>query len=440
MRWEKISHWIVDRWKTVATVSLLVTLTCSLGLFFFQTETKVIRYFPDEKRVVQDYNYLEEHLSGIVPVDVLVRFDHDSQERLSFAERRNLVANISEKIRKHPEISGTMSLADFVEFASPASETGEVQTTIQKMAAHRKQYETEQRIKRGEVAGAAALLAVVKERRAMEKLNGDHFLVEPGDEVWRITAQVAMMSDLNYADLTGDWTDPKGRPGELNTIATSVLAEQSGTQHVVTGMAPLFLQTQQAVLNSLIVSFGVAFLLIALIMIYMLKHPVSGLLSMIPNVLPITLVFGLISWAGISVDIGTMMTASVALGIAVDGTLHLLSWFRKGVIEGLSRRDAITKAMVHCGPAMWQTSMAVGLGLLMLYSAELLLVSRFGWLMAALIGAAMVGDLILLPALLAGPMGPIIERTIARSQEELETAPAHPMPSPELAPQPGHLA
>ncbi len=440
IRWQRISHWIVDHWKSVATVSLVVTSICSLGLFFFQTETKVIRYFPDEKRVVQDYNYLEEHLSGIVPVDVLVRFDHDSQERLSFAERRNLVANISEKIRKHPEISGTMSLADFVEFAPPASETGEAQSTIQKMAAHRKQYETEQRIKRGEVAGAAALLAVVKERRALEKLNGEHFLVEPGDEVWRITAQVAMMSDLNYADLTGDWTDAKGRPGELNTIVASVLAEQSGTQHVVTGMAPLFLQTQQAVLNSLIVSFGVAFLLIALIMIYMLKHPVSGLLSMIPNVLPITLVFGLISWAGISVDIGTMMTASVALGIAVDGTLHLLSWFRKGVIEGLSRRDAIAKAMGHCGPALWQTSMAVGLGLLMLYSAELLLVSRFGWLMAALIGAALVGDLILLPALLAGPMGPIIERSIARSQEELETAPAHPMPSPELAPQPGHLA
>ena len=117
-------------------------------------------------------------------------------------------------------------------------------------------------------------------------------------------------------------------------------------------MVPLFLQTQQAVLRSLIVSFGVAFVLIGLIMIYLLKHPVSGLMTMIPNVLPIGMVFGLISWAGISVDIGTMITASVALGIAVDGTLHLLTWFRKGILEGLPRRDAIAQALAHCGPAL----------------------------------------------------------------------------------------
>ena len=82
-----------------------------------------------------------------------------------------------------------------------------------------------------------------------------------------------------------------------------------------------------------------------------------------------------------------MITASVALGIAVDGTLHLLTWFRKGIQEGLTRNQAIEKALMHCGPAMWQTSAAVGIGLIMLAFADLLLVHRFGWLMAALIGA-----------------------------------------------------
>ena len=88
-RWKHIAHWLHDYWKPVAAVSILTFLLCSLGLMHFRTETKVIRYFPDEKRVVKDYNYLEENLSGIVPVDVIVRFDKQSQERLSFAERRN---------------------------------------------------------------------------------------------------------------------------------------------------------------------------------------------------------------------------------------------------------------------------------------------------------------------------------------------------------------
>lgn len=431
-RWKQIAHWLVDYWKPVAAVSILAFLVCSVGLIHFRTETKVIRYFPDDKRVVQDYNYLEENLSGIVPVDVLIRFNHESQQRMSFADRRDMIARISEKIRQHPEISGTMSLADFVDFVEPEAENGKDPGFFEKAKAHRIMYETEQELKAGGIDGAKSFFAVVREPESLEKLGGQRFVVEPGDELWRITAQVAIMSDLNYADLTGDWTDPVDHPGELNTIVQSVLSEEPGTKHLVTGMVPLFLQTQQAVLRSLIVSFGVAFLLIGLIMMYLLRHPVSGLLTMIPNVLPVGMIFGLISWGGISVDIGTMITASVALGIAVDGTLHLLSWFRKGVLEGLSRRDSIAQALMHCGPALWQTSTAVGLGLLMLYPAELLLVSRFGWLMAALIGAALVADLIVLPALLAGPLGTIIERTSVQPSREAVPAASHAIPAAEV--------
>ncbi len=65
---------------------------------------------------------------------------------------------------------------------------------------------------------------------------------------------------------------------------------------------------------------------------------------------------------------------------------------------------------------MWQTSTAVGLGLLMLYPADLLLIKRFGWLMSALIGTALVADVIFLPALLAGPLGSLIQKTLLRSE------------------------
>ncbi|MCA9068536.1 MAG: MMPL family transporter, partial [Planctomycetaceae bacterium] len=414
------------------SISILAFLVCSLGLIHFRTETKVIRYFPDDKRVVQDYNFLEENLSGIVPVDVLIRFDHKSQERLTFAERRDMIAEVSQEIRKHPEISGTMSLANFVDFKEPKTKDGSPPGFIEKAKAHRAMYETEKELKSGVVEGASAFFAVVREPESLQTLGAQRFEVEPGDELWRITAQVAIMSDLNYADLTGDWTDPTAHPGELNTIIRSALAEEPGAKHLVTGMVPLFLQTQQAVLRSPIASFGVAFILIALIMMYLLRHPVSGLLTMIPNVLPVGMIFGLISWGGMSVDIGTMITASVALGIAVDGTLHLLSWFRKGILDGMSRRDSIAQALMHCGPALWQTSMAVGIGLLMLYPAELLLVSRFGWLMCALICAALVADLIVLPALLAGPLGTIIERTSSQSDREPVSAPNHPIPATEM--------
>jgi len=197
-------------------------------------------------------------------------------------------------------------------------------------------------------------------------------------------------------------------------------------------MVPVFLRTQQAVLDSLIRSFGLAFAVIAIVMVVVLRSPIAGLLAMLPNLMPVGVVFGLVSWAGLAVDMGTMITASVALGVAVDGTLHLLTWFQDAIREGLPRQKAIERALAHCGPAMWQTSTAVSIGLLMLAPAELLLIHRFGWLMAALIAAALVADVVFLPALLAGPLGSVLERT-NRNRTKSDGATPQPVAEPEQA-------
>ncbi|GAB4160847.1 MAG: hypothetical protein Tsb009_38180 [Planctomycetaceae bacterium] len=397
--WKSLAHFLVRFRIPITLVSLAGFAICAYGLKWFRTETKVIRYFPDHARVVQDYNFLEENLAGIVPVDVVVRFDSSAMESMNFLERLEVVRAVEQEVRNHPEISGTISLAAFQEVHKPLPENA----SIAKRAAYRAKIRgTEREVK--ENKAASSLVTISKDITNLEGSDGREISIKKGDELWRITAQVAIMSDLDYSELTED----------LNARVASKLMLHEGADHVVTGMVPVFLRTQQAVLDSLIQSFALAFVLIALVMMIVLKHPISGLITMLPNLLPIGIVFGLISWAGIPVDIGTMITASVALGIAVDGTLHLLTWFRAGIADGMNRRDAISQALMHCGPAMWQTSAAVGIGLLMLYPADLLLIHRFGWLMAALIGAALLADIIFLPALLAGPLGTIIERSVKR--------------------------
>lgn len=403
---------LLTRYRTIVTLtSLTAFAVCGYGLRYFRTETKVIRYFPDDSRVVKDYVFLEDNLAGIVPVDVVVRFDKSVLKDPSqdFIHRMEIVRAIENEIRAHPEISGTISLADFQPVHKPLPENASVPQRARHRARVRR---TEQEVKE---AGSSAKSLVTEANSAIElqSPDGRAIPIGEGDELWRITAQVAILSDLDYADLTRD----------LNEIAKSKLKFHAGADHVVTGMVPVFLRTQQAVLDSLITSFALAFVVIAVVMMIVLKHPISGLITMLPNLLPIGIVFGLISWAEIPVDIGTMITASVALGIAVDGTLHLLTWFRNGIIEGQSRREAIATALGHCGPAMWQTSAAVGIGLMMLYPAELLLIHRFGWLMAALIGTALIADVVFLPALLAGPLGHFIERSVRKQQNTPEPTP-----------------
>jgi predicted RND superfamily exporter protein len=377
-----------------------------VGLVFFKTETKVIKYFPDHAMIVQDYNWFERNIGGVVPVDVVIRFNEGSrlpaENGMMFSQRREIVRKIQKRmVADHADITGSISLATFAEF-----EDSEALAIKGKSLLQRKLDTTaELRMKAPESPARSFLGQAEKQSDWLE--TGDGKLARKGDELWRITAQVNIMTDVDYSKLTSD----------VEKIVRSEVRDQAGTDFVVTGMVPLFLETQNAVLTSLIQSFLIAFVVIGAVISYVLKNVWAGVLTMLPNVLPISTVFGAISWYGIAVDIGTMITASVALGIAVDGTLHLLTWFREGVRNGKSQVDSIADALGHCGPALCQTSIAVGIGLLVLLPAELTLISRFGWLMSAMIATALIADVILLPALLSGRLG----RWIIASDKKRQT-------------------
>ncbi len=140
---------------------------------------------------------------------------------------------------------------------------------------------------------------------------------------------------------------------------------------------------------------------------------------MIPNIFPLIIVFGLMGHMGTLVDIGTMMTASVALGIAVDDTIHFLTWFRINLRKGMDRRKAILEAYRDVAPAMTQTTIIGGLGLCVFALSTFTPTQRFGTLMLALLFVALMGDLIFLPALLSSPLGRLF--TIRKSKHELAT-------------------
>ncbi|GDY09373.1 hypothetical protein LBMAG52_28590 [Planctomycetia bacterium] len=403
-KWENFGRWCCQQRHWIVWGYTAVTIACCFGLNWFKTETKVIRYFPSDATVVKDYWFLEENLVGIVPVDVIVRFDRDSQTKMNFLERMEVVRSVESQMREHADISGAIALPDFRPVSEPLPADAGALAIIRhnKMAT-----EMERRIREGEVSGAKSFYAIAKQSSDLSK-PGDAKLNQLDDELWRITAQCFIMTDTNFAEFLQD----------VHRRTQSVLRRHAGTNHVVTGMVPVFLQTQKALIDSQVSSFGVAYLTVAIVMVFAVRNLLAGFMTMLPNVYPIGQIFGLISYFGIPVDIGTMMTASIAMGIGVDGTLHKLTWFRKGIADGKSREDSIALAVGHSGPAIWETSAVLALGMLMLYPSELLLVSRFGWLMAAIIAVAVVGDIVFLPALLGGTLGTILIKGVKRQKEK----------------------
>jgi predicted RND superfamily exporter protein len=179
-----------------------------------------------------------------------------------------------------------------------------------------------------------------------------------------------------------------------------------------TGVVPIVYKAQRTLLHSLIDSIWWAFVMIAAVMMILLRSGRrqllnfrGGLVSMIPNIFPVIVIFGAMGHLNVVVDIGTMMTASVAMGVAVDDTIHFLTWFRRAIRAGLDRRAAIKAAYGRVSVAMTQTTLISGLGLSVFALSTFTPTQRFGVMMLTLLLAALIGDLILLPALLAGPLG-----------------------------------
>ena len=208
-----------------------------------------------------------------------------------------------------------------------------------------------------------------------------------------------------------------GKSNKLTAMERKENGENIDVATIYTGIIPIVYKSQRALLESLVESICLAFIMIAVVMMILLRNWrekfsaynslnfAGGMLSMIPNIFPVVVIFGAMGLLSIKVDIGSMMTASVAMGVAVDDTIHYLNWYRKGLSLGLTRKSAIKLAYDRVATAMTQTTLIGGFGLAAFAFSSFTPTQRFGVLMLLLLAAALVGDLILLPALLAGKFG-----------------------------------
>jgi len=256
----------------------------------------------------------------------------------------------------------------------------------------------------------------------------DTWRTDHGQQLWRITARVQALGDLDYGLFVHD----------LQEVVEPVLAQCraaniEGVHATYTGLVPLVYRTQHALMENLFESLVMAFGLIAVVMMAVLKSPRSGLLSMIPNLFPVVVIFGIMGWINLLVDIGTMMTASVALGVAVDDTIHYLTWFRDGLDKGWDRKRSALWAYERCATAMTQTTLIGGFGLSVFAFSSFTPTQRFGVLMLTLLAVALVGDLIFLPAILTGPVGGLFRGS--RKRRPAPSAPPQTEPQPAPAPE-----
>ncbi|MEN8191063.1 MAG: MMPL family transporter, partial [Thermodesulfobacteriota bacterium] len=168
-----------------------------------------------------------------------------------------------------------------------------------------------------------------------------------------------------------------------------------------TGIMSLFARILHATMYSAAQSYGIALVVISIMMILLIGNLRLGLIAMIPNLGPILMVMGIMGWFSIPLDMFTMMVASVAIGLAVDDTVHFIYNFKRYYTESGDVRDAVGHTLHTAGRAMLTTSIVLSIGFFIFMFASMNNVFNFGMLVGMAIILALLGDFFLAPALMA---------------------------------------
>ncbi len=170
---------------------------------------------------------------------------------------------------------------------------------------------------------------------------------------------------------------------------------------VVTGFVSLLARALHAAMMSMANSYLAAFVVITLMMILMLGDVKLGLVSMIPNLLPIVFIMGIMGALNEPLDLNSLMIGSIAIGLVVDDTVHFMYNFQKFYQNTTNVRQSVITTLLGTGKAMLITSLVLSTGFFVLLAATLSHVHSFGIFTGLTILVALLGDFLLAPALMA---------------------------------------
>lgn len=193
-----------------------------------------------------------------------------------------------------------------------------------------------------------------------------------------------------------------GRYQALSDEISVLMQEEVGenVKITITGMVPLFQRTLSAAMSSMATSYIVAFVLIAIMMVLLLGSVKIGLVSMVPNVIPVLMTLGFMSMINMPLDMFTMLVGAIVIGLSVDDTVHYFHNFSKYHQLGYSTQDAVKETMLGTGRALVATTVVLALGFYVYMFATLSNLINFGILAGGAITIALISNIILGPALL----------------------------------------
>jgi predicted RND superfamily exporter protein len=357
-------HFVARRRGAVLGAWALLLALAALGLPRLAVETDATRWFPRGSDVRDSYDSIRARLSGISPMNIVI----ESRDGASLTTPAAIAAidGLSAALARRPDVGKVLSIADPLRQMHAAFADG-AEAGLPQDPALIEQY--------------LVLLSSVD--RIADVLRADH-----------ASANVLLRVDdnrsnhlLDVARAAQDWWQAHG---------------PAGTAARATGIMFEFARAEDEIAMGQIRGLGASLLVVAALAFVIFRALRVAAVALLPDVVPLALTFGFMGLTGIPLDAATVVVGCLALGIAVDDTIHLLAGFTGHPLQRKDPRAALEDTLRRVLPPTLLTTTAICIGFGVVGLSQFGMIRNFGWLTAASVAVALLTNLTLLPAILLG--------------------------------------
>lgn len=380
-----------NRAPRIIIASSLLTLIAVIGLYQVSLDNRFIDYFKADTEIRAGMQYIDQHLGGTVPFDVIVQFE--PYEAVALDEEDDFFVEAEEEA--FPEKywftpSKLKVIGQFHQYLDKLPQTGKVlsMASLDKIA---REYNDGKPLDSVQLMLALGTLPDDVREEIIKPY------AQPGTGEMRLSVRVKESGPMFSRDQL------------ISDISSFGQGLGLSTQEVhVTGMMVLFnnmlkqLYTSQT--STLVYVLLATFVMFSLL----LRSFLLALLGLLPNILSAAMVIAFMGYAGIPLDMMTITIAAISIGIGVDDAIHYLHRFSEEHQNCGDAREAVRRSHTSIGRAMYFTSVTVIAGFSILGFSNFVPTIYFGLLTALAMLFAMLANLSILPALLV--LSPIFNR------------------------------
>ena len=386
----KCSSIVENHGKTIIVVSILAIIFSITGSSKLFVENSFINYFKPSTEIYKGMKVIDENLGGTSPLDIIIKFKDDEKTTPLKNKKQDKYDDFENEFDEknsdkqywfsQDKMDTIMAIHDYLE-------------TIPEI---------------GKVQSLATLLKVGEILNKNERLDGitlallynqlppkyKDMILSPYINIEKNEARITMRIIDSNPDLRRNDLLTK-----INTDLREIIKNKE-TTYQLSNLMVLYNNMLQSLFNSQISTLGISVLILS-IMFYLLFRSVKiVLIALLANIIPISLLFGIMGWLNIPLDIMTITIAAIAIGIAVDDTIHFIHRFEDEFKLDHNYVNAMKRAHNGIGHAMYYTTLIIVIGFSILMLSNLVPTIYFGLLTVIIMINVLAADLILLPKLL----------------------------------------